>query len=103
MFDSKAFFQRKDSESRFIIDRDDLKYFLEEEGITEAEALVIPISEATPDEFAELIGDELENENYHSISSVANHVLKGLQEQGFDEADQLKVLKILGSTLLNGI
>jgi hypothetical protein len=103
LFDRKVLFQRSGSEGRFIIDRADLKYFLDEEGITEEEALVTPISEATPDEFAELIGSELENENYHGLTSVADDVLSGLKEQGFDEAAQLKVMEILGTTLLSKI
>lgn len=103
MFDSKAIYRHRDGSTRYIIDQDDLQFYLDDDGLTEADVEILPISEATADEYAELVGSELENENYHSLVSVTENVLRGLRAQNIDEAVQLQVVKIVGDALLSGI
>jgi len=107
VFESKAIFKFKNPEpgtqDRFVIDRDDFKYFLEDYGITAEEVELLPFSEATVDELVEAIGSELESENYHSLTEVADKVHMGLKEEGYGEEDQRKIVIILGEVLLSAI
>lgn len=103
MFNNRVLMQLKGQDYRFALLKDDVEYYLKDEGLTEADVVIQPFSEATPDELAEAIGGELENENYHSLVSVADNVLQGLKAEGVEEDIQRKVLNVLGSALLNGI
>jgi len=103
MFDSHVIYHPRGSEERFIIRERWVEEYLKDDELTREEVEILPTSEATAEELADFIGEELENENYHSLTAVASNVLKELQREGIEEKLQLKVLTILGTELLKNI
>lgn len=99
MFDRMAIYRIKSTGQRQLIYRDDLDYMLKDDELTAEDVDLLPISEATPRELAKLIGSEMENANYHSMTSLAEDVLTGMEEDNFTEAQQTKVLNLIFSGL----
>lgn len=98
-FDKMAIFVNKKSGDRFLFDKEDFNIYLEDYDLTAEEAEVIPLAEATPDEFAEYLSNELENYNYHSFVYMPENFLKALKSKGLEEKDQLQALWAFGEAL----
>lgn len=45
---------------------------------------IIPYEKWTSDDFAEILGNEYENANYHRFTNVPNIILKAIREQNLD-------------------
>lgn len=67
-------------ESREYYFGDDLSEFYTEEEIKNI--TVIPYEEWVACDFAEILGDEYENANYHRFVDVPNVILRAIREQG---------------------
>lgn len=103
MFENKAIVVEKSTGYRTTIDIRDLDEHLADYELTRDEVDVLTSEEATPRELAELIGSEMENANHHGATMLAEEVLSGLEHAGFDEKDQLKIIKLLGTSLYKTI
>lgn len=96
MFSNRVIFQTKGEDSyRQIVHKEDLKEILEEFELTEDDVEIIPIAEATAEDYAQLLGEELEGANQHSIVSLPDELLAALKVEGFDAKDQSRVLRVL--------
>jgi hypothetical protein len=91
--------QVKTTGQRWLAHRDDAHESLTMAGLTFDAVKLLPIEAANAEEVASFIGDEMENQNHHSLTSVAEDLLKELQGKGFDEAHQLQVMLALDTTL----
>lgn len=99
MFENSVIFVDLKNGYRMIGPKDDLSYFLSDHALTEADVRVLPMSEATAEELAERIGDELENANYHSMTSMASDFLGKLNPADFTEAQRVQVMRALADVL----
>lgn len=80
---------------------EDFETILEERELTQEDVEFIPQSRWSADEIAGLIGEAAENANYHDLTSIAEDLLQGLEEDGFSEEDQAKILRILADVVGN--
>ena len=99
MFDKWMIYEVKATGERVRFYAEDLEEVLDDQGLTREDVELVPISEATPQELAELIGDEAENANYHEFTRLAEEIYEGLKAKGFSEDDQAKVLWIVAESV----
>jgi hypothetical protein len=92
MFANTVIFRNKVTGDRLLIDKDDLRYYLEDFDLTEAEVDILPITDATAQEIADKLGDEMENANYHSLTSLASDLLEELDKKDFTEEQKTQVM-----------
>ena len=67
----------------YIFGDGDLSEFYTEEDMKNIE--VVPYEEWTSDDFAEILGNEYEDANYHRFVRVPNIILQAIREQFLDE------------------
>lgn len=99
MFENRILYRINSTGVRHVVRRDDLEYELEDDGLDVADISVLPMSEVTSDELAEIIYEELENANHHSLTSIGKRVLTELDPNEFTEIQRRSVLWALASIL----
>lgn len=99
LFSRRVICKIKGRETRYLMLIDDVRYFLEDGAMSLSDIEVISANEGTPEELAEMIGDELESSNHHSLTGLATALLTELQEEGLLESEQTTVLKALYNSL----
>lgn len=87
--------------SRTVCDEDDLKYLMEDEGLTENDVTVLPPSEFTPEEHAIILGNMLEDANYHSLAKIPERFLKELTQScpQFTDSEKSNIVIALASVM----
>lgn len=83
---------------RRIALKGDFLELLEENGLTFEDVSILPMIAATPREIAEVIGQELENANHHSMTSIAETLLNKLEAESFSENSNRIIMKALAET-----
>lgn len=66
--------------ARHYLFGNDLTEFFDEEEIKNVE--IIPYKKWTSNDFAEILGNEYEDANYHRFVNVPNIILRAVREQG---------------------
>jgi hypothetical protein len=89
--------------ARGVMHREDASYTAEDEGVRPEELVILPLTEATAEELAELIDSVLENENYHSFVGMASRIAAKLREAGTPAAEIRRVVELVGDELLASI
>lgn len=80
---------------------EDFEIILEERELTEEDVELIPRAQWSADEIAELIGEAAENANYHDLTSIGEDLLQGLEDDGFSEEEQARILRVLAAVIGN--
>lgn len=99
MFENRILYRINSTGARHVVRRDDLEYELEDDGLDVADISVLPMSEVTSDELAEVLCEELENANHHSLTSIGKRVLTELDPNEFTEEQRRSVMWALASIL----
>ncbi len=98
MFANSVIFRNKETDERFIWDKRELKYFLEDFELTAEQVEELPLSEATAEQLAEVLESELEGANYHSLVTLPRNLLKSLSDD-LTEAQRVKLMWALADSL----
>lgn len=99
MFDSYIIFRIKSTGEQICSYGADLETLLGEFNMSLEDVDIIPSSEWSAQQIAELISSEAENANYHDLTSVGENLLQELKEDGFSEEDQTRVLRALANVV----
>lgn len=99
MSDKMAIFVNKLSGDRFIIYREEFQEIMDEYELTADQGQLLSWDQATAEELAEQISNELESENFHSVVGLPGDFLKQIKERGFDEKQQREAILALSDSL----
>lgn len=99
MFDKWIIVKVKATGERIRAYAEDREEIFADYGYAAEDVELLPISEAEPEEIAELIADEAENANYHDFVELAGEVHRGLKEEGFSGKEQAKILWVFANAM----